>query len=198
MLKKISVLLSLLFLFCFALYADARVILQGQSGGGAAPSYVLKDSQTTSNAVLSLGIDSTPDRWCGKTTFTATASYTIRKLEVLILRLNSGAQTVTVSVCDSNGANCVAADQTIDISAVGTSEEYVPLTFATGKALTATTQYMILQSSDTIHSSNIWRWSYDNDEAGQSISHNDTSGCGGSWTETDGSGQGCFKAYSYE
>lgn len=143
------------------------------------------DSYTTRTYGILLGYDSSPDRWCGRTAFTAsgTGTYTVKNIQLQIKKVNSGAQTLTVSMCDSDGkSNCVVWDDTISVASQGTgNDNWASVNDSSGKSLSNGTVYTIIVSSDAIDATNYFSLGYQGSTGSVDIVSNDKSGCSGGW-----------------
>jgi len=193
--KYLPIILIGLLFFCFGFSPHMRVIARKNAGG---LSYVLKDNNAGGDAGIAGGYDTTTDRWCLRGTFLTTSAYTVKKIAIGMYRQSSGAQTVTVFICDADGdTNCVQADSTIDVSTLGTScGEWPEVTIT--KVLADATTYAIVLSSSAIDATDRWAWC-DTSTGSHSIYSNSIEACANaSWDGQEASCEPDFKLWALE
>lgn len=201
--KKLLFLLLLIPSLAWGQVSTSGVSLSGCStGGGAVGSYTEMYAYDTNDTAFSGGYDTTADRYCLSGDFVVGGTgFTVRKADIYLKQVGTSTQTITVFVCDSGStANCVQADQTISVADIDTSGEWMTVTWATGKALSASTEYTIVLSSNTIGTDNRWAWYVNSAQANGNIDlwSNPTSACAGSWAELDTGASVNIKLYKYE
>jgi len=160
-------------------FAESNYYLGASGVTSTCDEVYLQETRTTGTICA---YDTTTDRYCTRGAFTASGSATVKNIGVLIKRQGSGAQTVTVTMCDADGtSNCVVWDDTISIAAVGTEDEWVYVGDAAGKAITAASTYMVILTSDGIGASDNFVWGY-NGTGSNIIQSNREAACAyGSW-----------------
>jgi hypothetical protein len=167
-------------------------------GGGvssAAPSYVLKDSNTgTSTGSYTVTFGSSSRQVAGS--FQPATSYTIKRIDVYLEKVGSPSREITCSIWSTTGTTPNAQEgvvsASVNTSTFPTSEGTV--TFYPELAVTGGTTYHIALTGTSSNSSDYFRWhrtggSFRVDQAANPVT---------TWSNLSTSNQIKFAAYAYE
>lgn len=163
------------------------------AGGGA--EYVLKDSNTGTSTGSNNVTFGSASRMVA-TAFTATATYTLARVDVYVATVGAPNRDVTCEIWSTTGttpnAMIGSASAAVNTTTFPGSEGTV--TFYPSASITSGTTYHIVLKSTTSNSSNYFVWHRTNTATRIDQSNNSTI----SWSNLSTSSQSKFAAYAFE
>lgn len=174
---------------------NAQFLINPYQFGGAAPSYVLKDSNTgTSTGSNNVTFGSASRMVAGS--FTAGSSYTLARVDVYVATVGTPVRDITCQIWSTTGTTPDAAIGTesaaVSTSTFPSSEGVV--TFYPGATITSGTTYHIVLKGTTSSSSNYFVWHRTGTTARIDQSNDSTV----SWSNLSTGNQVKFAAYAFE
>ena len=165
-----------------ALAATTALVLAFASTASAG---TLDQQQTSSNSNVGLFSTQTPAQ-----TFTAGISGGLDQVDLLLFKVGTPPASVTVEIRNTSAGQPgtgVLATASLPTSAIGTTEAFVPVTFATPVPVTAGTQYAVLAYTPGTASNTVgWRFRTAGNpySPGAEFISNDPLPPGGNWQST--------------
>jgi hypothetical protein len=188
----------LLVLACLVLATQAQqqLMLTSPRTSGTSTSYVLKDSQSTSNAILGIGANSNNNEY-GSSAWVAGSSYTLTRLSVFLRRNGTGTNAVISAFIYSDSANkpstLLATSSTTYYHSNLPSAGALKTFDFSGQSLTNGTRYHMVVFQNPAYSFQNTYVAYDNTTAINGIYKSPDAS---TWTGIDFSAQAAFETYA--